>query len=70
MFFLCSIESMNRISADALTPHLEAALMMAPKDMLASLQHPDRLQCFDISLAEAGMANSGEEFQPQLAVCA
>lgn len=78
---------MNRISADALTPHLEAALMMAPKDMLASLQHPNRrqrlravsrladhlvhrLHCFDISLAETGMVNSGDECQPQLAVCA
>lgn len=33
---------MERISPDALTPHLEAALMMAPPETLLALQHPDR----------------------------
>lgn len=33
---------MNRITPDALTPHLEAALMMAPPETLLALQHPDR----------------------------
>lgn len=33
---------MNKIDTNALTPHLEAALMMAPPDTLTALQHPDR----------------------------
>lgn len=33
---------MDRITPDALTPHLEVALMMAPPETLNALQHPDR----------------------------
>lgn len=33
---------MERISPEALMPHLEAALMMAPPETLRALQHPDR----------------------------